>query len=286
MGFLDKVLGGLMQDAGGRSARRVLRRIGGKKLLVAGGLAAADGLLNPSTGTPRGSGYSFSKGTVGTPPDTTPLPPPAAPPPAVPPPPGAVPPPPVATPPGDTSPGATASQAGDGVPVPPLPVTALPPLAGSAAFADGQMDAVDASVEPSMALPAGLAFAAVRTMVAAALSDGHLAAEERSTLERHLGEADLAPDEVERIHKDLVLPASVAELAGLTADPAERELLYQLAAAVVAADGQLLAPERDWLRGLAAAFELEESVTRELEADILAELQVDELAADEPNADA
>jgi len=290
MGFLDKVLGDLMRDHGGRNARRLLRKVGGKKLLLAGGVMAADALINPSTGAPRGSGYGFTKGgaearstteppavpPAGMPPVTgvaagpglprgtaQPLSgsagespagrPPAAPPGAVPPPAGVA----------AEAEAGTGNGAAAAVPPPPPP----PPVAEPGAEASEEVAGDDLS------LPSGLTFAAVRTMIAAALSDGHLDPEERTAVERRLEDAELAPEEVARIHKDLVLPASVRELAAMTTVPGERELLYQFAAAVVAADGQMLAPERDWLRGLGVAFEIDEARARELESDVLAELR-------------
>ena len=293
MGFLDKVLGDLMHDRGGRRARRLLRRVGGGKLLLAGGVAAADALLNPSTGAPRGSGYGYTKGEDG----RSSTPPPAVPPAGLPPVPG------VAAGPGlprgtgqPLSGGAGESPAGrtpaatpgsvhtaGTVPPPdtaPSPDAALSPDPGrppgsAAPPPPPPAEAPGPRDEDGADLPPELIFAAVRTMIAAALSDGHLDPEERSAVERRLEDAELSPEEVARIHKDLVLPASVRELAEMAPAAGERELLYQLAAAVVAADGQMLAPERDWLRGLGLAFEIEEERARELEGDVLTELQGD-----------
>ncbi len=304
MGFLDKVLGDLMRDHSGRRARRLLRQVGAKKLLLAGGVLAGDALLNPATGAPRGSGYGFTKGEDA----RTSTPPPAVPPAGLPPvpgvaagpglprgtaqplsggagespagrtpaaAPGSVPPPGAVPPPLDAA--AEPGQDFDAAPAPPPPPPpdADPTVAEEGRGADAPGPEAD---EDEVTLPPGLTFAAVRTMIAAALSDGHLGSEERSAVERRLEEADLSPQEVARIHKDLVLPASVRELAELAPAAVERELLYQLAAAVVAADGQMLAPESDWLRGLALAFEIDEGRARDLEGDVLAQLRDDDPA--------
>lgn len=307
MGFLDRVLGDLMQDTGGRHARRLLRRVGGKKLLLAGGVAAADAILNPSTGAPRGSGYGFTKGDA----VATATPPPAVPPSGLPPVPGVA----AGTGlprgsaqplsgtagespagrPAHTSAGAapagvvppapspTVAPLGTGT-VPPPPAAApspvsemsgavpAPPPALVGATGEGVVEAVDLD---ALELAPALTFAAVRTMISAALSDGHLGAEERDAVEARLSEAELSAEEVDRIHKDLLLPASPRELADLSQDEDDRQLLYQLAVAVVAADGQVLAPERDWLLGLGTAFELSAEAVSALEADVLDELAVE-----------
>ncbi|MCA9561311.1 MAG: hypothetical protein KC583_22330, partial [Myxococcales bacterium] len=60
MGFLDRLVGDLIQDATGFNARRIVRRIGAGKLLMAGGAALAGALAVEKLGqqqpTPTPSG--------------------------------------------------------------------------------------------------------------------------------------------------------------------------------------------------------------------------------------
>lgn len=122
-------------------------------------------------------------------------------------------------------------------------------------------------------LPPELTYAAVRVMVAAALSDGHLVSEERDTVERHLDEAELTPDQQAQVRRDLVLPATVEELADLAPKAANRELLYQLAAVVLQADGEVGEPEKTWLERLGTAFALAPERRRALEAEVRTTLE-------------
>jgi uncharacterized membrane protein YebE (DUF533 family) len=114
---------------------------------------------------------------------------------------------------------------------------------------------------------AELAYAGVRTMIAAALCDGRLAPEERRAVERRLAAADLSAEQVERVHKDLVLPANAEELAALAPAAADREALYRLAARVVRADGAVVDSERAWLDRLGEAFDIPPVRRRELAGD-------------------
>ena len=67
-------------------------------------------------------------------------------------------------------------------------------------------------------LPPEVTYAVVRTMVAAALADGHLAPEEKAIIQKHLGESGLSEAQTAQVHQDLVLPPGPAELAALAGD--------------------------------------------------------------------
>ncbi len=221
MGFLDRMISDLIQDNTGINARRMVRKIGSGKILALGGAALAAGMFAEKQGMFGTGGRTTS--AAGTPPL------PGAPPPAggrsAPPPlPGSLP----------------------GAPPPPLPPAAVAPAA-TAGTAGG---------EPEDELPRELTYAVVRTMVAAALADGHLAPEEKAIIHKHLGESGLSEAQTSQIHKDLVLPPSPEELAALVGDAEAREVLYRFGALVVLADRETSDPERRWLDRLAAAFEL------------------------------
>ncbi|MCB1056985.1 MAG: DUF533 domain-containing protein [Acidobacteria bacterium] len=234
MGFLDRLVGDLIQDATGFNARRIVRRIGAGKLLMAGGAALAGALAVEKLGqqqptpTPSGGTGQGPSHPIGGPP---PAPPQAAPLPPLPtvPPPGAsftAPPPP---PPHD---GGVASAA-----LPPPP----------------ELEPAEATEEE---LPPAALFAVVRTMVAAALADGELAAAEKKAITERLGESGLDEAQQRQIHQDLLLPPSPAELATMAPDAATRELLFRCAALLTRADGQLVPAEEAWLERLAEVFGL------------------------------
>jgi uncharacterized membrane protein YebE (DUF533 family) len=127
-------------------------------------------------------------------------------------------------------------------------------------------DAGEPAPPPAAAagLPADLVYAGVRTMIAAALCDGRLAPEELRAVERRLASAELSAEQVERVHKDLVLPANVDELAALAPAAAGREVLFRLAARVLRADGEVVDSERAWLDRLGEAFAIAPERRREL----------------------
>ncbi len=242
MGFLDKLVSDLVQDTTGLNARRVVRRIGGKNILMAGaGAALAGGLASalsgqrqPAAAAPQQPSWPQQ---------------PAAPPPPVP---GQAPPPPIprqAAAPPPPIPGQVAA------PPPPIPGQAPPPPPPAEAQADD---------EPSPEVT----YAIVRTMVAAALADGNLAPQEKEIIHKRLGESGLSEEQTRQIHQDLVLPPSPAELAGLAPGAGARETLYNFAALVVLADQQVSDLERRWLDRLAAAFEFSAARKGELEAEL------------------
>ncbi len=241
MGFLDRMISDLIQDNTGFNARRLVRKIGGGKLLAMGGAALAAGIFAEKQSMLGGQGVTPQQ--------------PAAPPPSLP---GR-----------QTSPGQQA-------PPPPIPGSqpAMPPIPGSKPATPpppvpgGEAPAETSAEAPDEELPPELTYAIVRTMVAAALADGHLAPEEKAIIEKHLGESDLSEDQKAQIHQDLALPPPIDKLAAMTADGPAREVLYRFGALVVLADQHTSDLERSWLKRLAAAFEFGDERTAALEAEI------------------
>ena len=252
MGLLNRMLADLVGGSTGmnpRMARKMIRKIGTRNLLMMGGAAALGGLAASKAAPPGTSASGPPANPPGSGSKT-----------AVPPrsggsgasQPGAAPPPP---PPG------TAPEAPPLPPVPGASPAAPPPPSPSPETSDVDAD----ELPPEAALPA------IRTMVAAALADGELSGEERSLVVRHIEEANLPEEEVRRIREDLVLPPSPAELARLAPTPEARETLYRLAAVVLRTDQQVTDAENRWLTRLAAAFEIGEERRRELEAEMTTE---------------
>lgn len=133
------------------------------------------------------------------------------------------------------------------VPPPPPPLPPPPPPAA----AEPEMP------EDSAELPPETVYAVVRTMVAAALADGHLASEEKELIHKRLDESGLSEEQAQQIHRDLVLPPTPSELLALAPPGAAREVLYRCAALIVLADGRTTELERGWLDRLARALEIE-----------------------------
>ncbi len=116
-------------------------------------------------------------------------------------------------------------------------------------------------------------YAVIRTMVAAALSDGHLASAEKTSIQGRLAESGLDEAKTRQIHQDLVLPPSPAELAKMTESPELRETLYRFAALVVVTDDKVEDLERRWLDRLCQAFEISAERKAVLEAETLGAMQ-------------
>lgn len=225
MGFLDNMVRGLISESTGYDTRkmsRLVRRIGGSKLLLAGGAAVAGAMAV----------QHFSK---------------------------------------KDSPQGVASQASGGTPPPPPsggPVPPdLPPLPSLPTSGEAERAEVAAGPRDLLAL-------VIRAMVAAALADGELSADERSVLEGHLEESELTPEQTERVRKDMVLPPTPGELAEAVEDLPEaeaaeaRDTLYRAAALVVHADREVAAAELDWLARLGAELGLSEERAEELQAEV------------------
>ncbi len=254
MRFLENLVSDMVKQSTGYNPRRVIRKIGGKNLLMAGaGAVLAGALANASNKGQGTAGPPASRPPASPPPASLPptsLPSASRPPTSLPPLPGGH----------SKHPASGSGTAGPGAP-PPLPAAAQAPPTG----VDEAASAVDPGPEAT--------FAIVRTMVAAALADGHLSPEEKAMIQGRLGESGLAAEQVRQIHQDLVLPPSPAELAAANRDPARREMLFRFAALVTVTDEQLSALERRWLDQLAAAFELSAERQRSLEEETLGALR-------------
>jgi uncharacterized membrane protein YebE (DUF533 family) len=142
--------------------------------------------------------------------------------------------------------------------VPPLPPPIPPPLVPSIPGEESKEESV----------PKELLFAIVRTMVAGALSDGEIHAEEKKLIEDRLGDSGLGPLEVSQIHKDLVLPPSPAEILRAVPGGEDRELLYRFGYLVVRANSEATEKEKAWLDALAAAAGLSKERRKAIEDEI------------------
>jgi len=241
MGFLDGLVSDLVGgNVAGVNPRRLVRMVGGKNILMMGaGAALGGGLAAALSKAQGGAGQgvsTFSGAPAGMPPSQVPG--------------ASYPPPPPGTP-----------QMAAPPPPPPGPPQAAPPPPPGAPAAEA----------PAEELPRELTYAIVRTMVAAALADGHLAPGEKEIIHKHLGKSNLNEDEIRQIHQDLVLPPSPDELAALAPGAEAREALYRFGALIVLADRQTSDPERSWLNRLAAAFELPAERVAVLEEEIFSE---------------
>jgi uncharacterized membrane protein YebE (DUF533 family) len=124
--------------------------------------------------------------------------------------------------------------------------------------------------EPAEEIPAPLLFAIVRGMVAAALADGRMGAEEKALIQKRLGGSGLSDEQIHQIHRDLVLPPTPDELGALVSGEEERALLYRLAATVIVTDANASRLEKSWLVQLASALGLSEERRRSIEQEIFA----------------
>jgi uncharacterized membrane protein YebE (DUF533 family) len=143
---------------------------------------------------------------------------------------------------------------------PPLPPELAAPPGGEGG--EGERDSGE------LELPPGLLFPVVRTMVAAALADGELEAAEREAIFVHLESGELAPSEVGQVRRDLVLPATPGELAGMLGDPGYAEVLYRFAYLTLRADGGLEPHEAAWLEQLGEALHIDATDRARLQAEL------------------
>lgn len=143
-------------------------------------------------------------------------------------------------------------QAGASVPPPPPTSGALPPLPVP------PLPTAAVPAPPAEDLPPQVLFAVVRTMVAAALSDGEMHSQEKALIQKRLGESGFTDEQVRQIHQDLVIPAGPEDLATLASSPAEREMLFRAALIIILADENPTALEKTWLSKLGTALSLPE----------------------------
>lgn len=254
MKLLETLITQAVRSSTGYDARRIVKKIGGRNILLAGGALLAGGLAYDHLRRQgAGGGWPGATPAPAAPGGWTP-PPPAPPAGAVPPPPPPIPGGPVAFAP------------------PPPPPPPSPPSAPAAApgFAPPPPPAPAPTVEPELVLPPGLEHALVRTMIAASLADGRMSPEERAAIREQIGASAFAPEQVAVLQQDMVLPAAVDELAALAADAPGRELLFRFAALALVADRQCTPPERAWLDRLAAALGLDPEAEAAIEREIAA----------------
>lgn len=253
MGFLDRMLSDAIEQSTGFKARKLVRRIGSRRLLAMGGAALAGGMLAQSASRRTQGTGSFGGGARGNvvPPKSSsdlraqdrraqdaraqnaPLPPPPAAP----------------------------------AKLPPLPVTATP---------DNPVPPVPPTPAPTATPPpvpgsdADLAFEAValRTVVASALADGEIAAQERELLKEHLDGSSLPAAERQQIQSEVLAPASPEELARALPPGEDPTSLVALAIAMMRSDGELCSAERQWLESFAAALSLPATSVREIESEL------------------
>ena len=123
-------------------------------------------------------------------------------------------------------------------PLPPLPQVAppeLPPI-------------------PESPLPPSLQLTIVRTMVAAALADGRLSDDERSSIRERLAESDLDDAAIAQVRAELTMPASPEELAASAEDASAAAAVYRAAWLVTRSDRTVEGAETVWLDRLATAL--------------------------------
>ncbi len=250
--MLDRLLSGLIKNATGIDARKVVRKVGAKNILMMGGAALAGGALLQQRQQAGGGQTPMGAGAPSAPPQPPHAPPPYAPasPPttvAEPPPPHAVPPP----------------------PPPPIPGAAPPPVPVPTAPGAIPPPPVPAAAETDDDPPPALTYAIVRTLVAGAMADGRLDDDERALIQDNLNDSNLSTEQVAQVHQDMADAPSPATLAGLVSADAERALLYRFGAVVVMADGEASPMEIGWLGRLAEALNLDAATRAQLDQEIL-----------------
>lgn len=102
----------------------------------------------------------------------------------------------------------------------------------------------------------------LRTMVAAAASDGRIDETERSRISKGLSEAGIDPEANRWLEQEMASPADVEELAANVNDPEKAAQVY--AAARIAIDPDTL-QEREFLQQLAEALDLDPDTRRQID---------------------
>jgi uncharacterized membrane protein YebE (DUF533 family) len=102
----------------------------------------------------------------------------------------------------------------------------------------------------------------LRTMVAAAASDGNIDAAERARIVKGLTEAGIDPEASRWLETEMASPADVEELAAGVNDPDKAAQVY--AAARIAIDPDTL-QEREFLSQLAAALDLDDAMRGQID---------------------
>lgn len=102
----------------------------------------------------------------------------------------------------------------------------------------------------------------LRTMVAAAAADGHIAEAERARIVKGLTEAGIDPQASHWLETEMASPADVEELAAMIDDPEKAAQVY--AAARIAIDPDTI-QEREFLNQLAEALDLSSTVRSQID---------------------
>ena len=107
----------------------------------------------------------------------------------------------------------------------------------------------------------------LRTMIAAALSDGVIDARERELILGRLAAAGLTGEEQEFLEAEMARPLSPAQLAAAATTPEMKSEIYLASALAIEAD---TSAERAYLGYLAATLGLDEKLVQHLEAAVTA----------------
>ena len=176
--------------------------------------------------------------------------------------------PPSATPPTPETEVVAAEPTAQTPPPPPVPAPTSPPELESEPASQGQEGGAPIQ-EPKISPE--LTFALVRTMVSAALADGLMDDREKDIILERLKHSGLDAEKRQRIHRDLEVPASPAELATMTDSQDEREAMFRFAGLILLSDQKVTELERDWLDRLAFAFGFDVDRKVQLETEVLGE---------------
>ena len=151
------------------------------------------------------------------------------------------------------------------------PPPSLPPIPGAAAPPLPPLPPapVTPDTEAGDDLDPDLTAAIVRTMIAAALADGHLAPSERESIQSHLKDSGLSPEQISDAHADLLSPASPTTLAALAREDSDREVLYRTAILIMMADKEFAETERSWLDEFAQHLDLDDAQKAAIEHDLI-----------------
>jgi len=151
------------------------------------------------------------------------------------------------------------------------PPPSLPPIPGAAAPPLPPLPPapVTPDTEAGDDLDPDLTAAIVRTMIAAALADGHLASSERESIQSHLKDSGLSPEQISDAHADLLSPASPTTLAALAREDSDREVLYRTAILIMMADKEFAETERSWLDEFAQHLDLDDAQKAAIEHDLI-----------------
>ena len=161
--------------------------------------------------------------------------------------------------------------AGGAMPGGPVPAAAPSAPAGAPAAPASQPD--EALTQSALSLPETSRFHPVsqteddallflRTMVAAAASDGQIDQTERSRIVKGLTEAGIDPEASRWLESEMASPADVEELAAGITDPEKAAQVYT--AARIAIDPDTI-QEREFLNQLAEALDLDPAVRTQID---------------------